>query len=656
VGIVDNLSQHRSLVLIWNGQAVEPDVRPVFVRTPATEEDAKDRLNGTTTLYIQRDTIKAIEGVAFAWLGTVYSRPGDQTELGEAILIHGEDRQITGTISIEGDFYHIRPLSSGLHALVEDDESKYPSGADPRKDGKVDPRYSGSASFQGSPSDVNSKSMAHSSVATPASEQRECTAPAALEGIDIGKIATEIGNFVMAPCLQASADVLVVYTQDAAGGRDIDGIINQVIQEAEAAYDNSNIDGHYTFPNSVDVNLAHKQQVSFDEGADIEEDMEYLVADATIQSLRNQYNADIVVLITEDVYRDEDGNAIGGVVAEIRPEAGDAYAIVAAPYATGGHYAFVHEVGHLQGAQHNPEAACVPGSPWYPACDAEGDLFSYAYGHYFTASGNRRRTVMSYNVYPGYSTILHFSNPSVTYNGAATGTSSRNNAAALQATASTVESFRVSDRLEAAVYMSGDWDGGVRHFDGNPCGGTGTYSYSWQISYYGPFNYGSTVSTQETFTHIFPEGTHYVRLVVTSGSQTDTAGVAVSVDCQPGHQCGSPSPASMLAATASGSPKQSLAASQSEGMTHPTEVALHAVAPNPVRTSTQIRFDLPEPAHVELTVYDLMGRAVKQLATGSHSPGTHSVGFDATTLPSGVYIVHLQAGSRQVTRRITVVK
>src|SRR5690606_35754481 len=58
VGIVDSLSQRRSLVINWNGQAVEPDVRPDFVRTPATEEDVKDRLNGTTTLFIQRDTIK----------------------------------------------------------------------------------------------------------------------------------------------------------------------------------------------------------------------------------------------------------------------------------------------------------------------------------------------------------------------------------------------------------------------------------------------------------------------------------------------------------------------------------------------------------------------------------------------------------------------
>jgi hypothetical protein len=109
-------------------------------------------------------------------------------------------------------------------------------------------------------------------------------------------------------------------------------------------------------------------------------------------------------------------------------------------------------------------------------------------------------------------------------------------------------------------------------------------------------------------------------------------------------------------ATTSPTASKKALASTPEAMEHPKQVALHAVAPNPVRTSTQISYDLPESAEVELTVYDLMGREVKRLATGSHGQGTHSVQLDAATLPSGVYIVRLQAGSRQITRRITVVK
>jgi hypothetical protein len=259
---------------------------------------------------------------------------------------------------------------------------------------------------------------------------------------------------------------------------------------------------------------------------------------------------------------------------------------------------------------------------------------------------------------PGYTRILYFSNPSVTYNGTATGTSGRNNAAAVKTTSDVVEYFRTSDQLEAKYSYSGDPDGGVRHFDANPCGGTNSYSYEWRISYYGPFNYGSPVSTQETFTHIFPEGTHYVKLTVTSGSQTDIDAKALVIDCEPGHQCGGGyySAASMHATTSPTASKQDLASPTPGEMEQPKQAALHAVAPNPVHTSTEINYDLPEPAEVELAVYDLMGREVKRLATGSHSQGTHSLQFDVATLPSGVYIVRLQVGSRQFAKRITVVK
>ncbi|MGI9176035.1 MAG: zinc-dependent metalloprotease [Rhodothermales bacterium] len=364
-----------------------------------------------------------------------------------------------------------------------------------------------------------------------------------------------------------------------------------------------------------------------------------------MQSLRNQHDADIVVLLTDNVYP-----GILGRANEIRAEAPDAYAIVEVSAASGSGWTFVHEVGHLQGAQHDPGNACALGDP---DCDFEGDLFPDAFGHFFTASGNLRRTVMASNRLSGYSRILYFSNPSVTYNGTATGTSSRDNADALQTTSDAVEYFRTSDRLEAKFSHTGNPNGGARSFDANPCGGTGSYSYEWRISYYGPYNYGSPVSTQEMFTHLFPEGVHSVKLTVTSGSQTDVAVVNVTIDCQPGYQCGS---FRVAGTDATPSSEEALASLKSEETAPPEEVALHAATPNPVRTSTEIRYDLPETAEVELTVYDLMGREVRRLATGTHGQGNHRVRLDTATLPSGVYIVRLQDGRRQLTRRITVVK
>ena len=53
---------------------------------------------------------------------------------------------------------------------------------------------------------------------------------------------------------------------------------------------------------------------------------------------------------------------------------------------------------------------------------------------------------------------------------------------------------------------------------------------------------------------------------------------------------------------------------------------------------------------------DLMGREVRRLATGTQDRGSHRVRFDTAALPSGVYLVRLQDGRRQLTQRITVVK
>jgi len=58
-----------------------------------------------------------------------------------------------------------------------------------------------------------------------------------------------------------------------------------------------------------------------------------------------------------------------------------------------------------------------------------------------------------------------------------------------------------------------------------------------------------------------------------------------------------------------------------------------------------------------LVVYGVIGRAVERLlATGSHGAGTDRVRLDATSLASGIYVVRLQAGATQTTRRVTVVK
>ena len=259
--------------------------------------------------------------------------------------------------------------------------------------------------------------------------------------------------------------------------------------------------------------------------------------------------------------------------------------------------------------------------------------------------------MMAYTLGGDHSRVEHFSNPNVNHDGQSTGTSDRYNADVLQTTASTVENFRVSNELRASMTVSGTPGDSERTFTADVCGGTGSYSYEWRISYNGPGNYGPPVSSQESFTNTFPEGTHYVKLTAFSDSQSDTAirSVWVQGEC--------PHPPCLIPESTSDSLTAKTATTDEGPMTRmPKRVALRGAAPNPFRSSTEIVYALPQRTDVTLAVYDLMGRRVRQLASGARSAGIHRARLSSTSLPSGAYVVRLQADGQQKTRRITVVK
>lgn len=57
-----------------------------------------------------------------------------------------------------------------------------------------------------------------------------------------------------------------------------------------------------------------------------------------------------------------------------------------------------------------------------------------------------------------------------------------------------------------------------------------------------------------------------------------------------------------------------------------------------------------------LKVFDVLGREVTTLVDEAKHAGKHSVAFDATGLPSGVYFYRLTAGSYVETKRMMVLK
>jgi hypothetical protein len=89
----------------------------------------------------------------------------------------------------------------------------------------------------------------------------------------------------------------------------------------------------------------------------------------------------------------------------------------------------------------------------------------------------------------------------------------------------------------------------------------------------------------------------------------------------------------------------------------PERIALEGNYPNPFNPQTTIRFSLPAPEAVHLTVFNTLGQLVATLLNGESRPaGIQEVRFDASNLPSGMYLYRLHAGGTTVTGRMTLVK
>ncbi|NOX37747.1 MAG: T9SS type A sorting domain-containing protein [Calditrichaeota bacterium] len=79
---------------------------------------------------------------------------------------------------------------------------------------------------------------------------------------------------------------------------------------------------------------------------------------------------------------------------------------------------------------------------------------------------------------------------------------------------------------------------------------------------------------------------------------------------------------------------------------------LYNCYPNPFNPVTTIAFSLPVRSRVRLEVYDVLGREVARLVDGVKPAGRYEVSFDATQLPSGVYIYRLHAKGLEGRREV----
>jgi hypothetical protein len=98
------------------------------------------------------------------------------------------------------------------------------------------------------------------------------------------------------------------------------------------------------------------------------------------------------------------------------------------------------------------------------------------------------------------------------------------------------------------------------------------------------------------------------------------------------------------------------------GPTLPTRLALHPPTPNPTRGNTTFAWAIPAARAgetFELSIYDLSGRHIKQLAGGQATAGQFSAGWDrrdasGVRVGGGIYFARFRVGGEAISRKLIV--
>jgi hypothetical protein len=88
----------------------------------------------------------------------------------------------------------------------------------------------------------------------------------------------------------------------------------------------------------------------------------------------------------------------------------------------------------------------------------------------------------------------------------------------------------------------------------------------------------------------------------------------------------------------------------------PKEFLLLQNYPNPFNPNTTINYQISKPGLVTLKTYDILGRQVATLINENKVAGFYDITFDASKLPSGVYIYQLKVNDFVTSKKMNLLK
>ncbi len=98
-----------------------------------------------------------------------------------------------------------------------------------------------------------------------------------------------------------------------------------------------------------------------------------------------------------------------------------------------------------------------------------------------------------------------------------------------------------------------------------------------------------------------------------------------------------------------------------DGGVIPSATSLGSPMPNPFNPRITISFNVGQTGNVDLNIYDLGGRLIKNLATQEFEVGQYTRRWDGrdnggSMMPAGVYLVRIQGVTSTDSKKITLVK
>lgn len=83
---------------------------------------------------------------------------------------------------------------------------------------------------------------------------------------------------------------------------------------------------------------------------------------------------------------------------------------------------------------------------------------------------------------------------------------------------------------------------------------------------------------------------------------------------------------------------------------------LIAIAPNPVVDQIVVDYQVGAAGQVQIELYDMNGRFVAQIESATKAAGNHRLSYDASDIPTGIYMMRLQSNQTIHTSRIIISK